>query len=161
MDASTMVLYVGAGKEMPYGSWTFTPVAAFQAANYSQDSYDEVSTNAIGRAVDSYDRWSCKSILGAHVDAVKNLQRFDLVMRLNASWQHEFNADVDTLTYTLIDGTTPHYFTIQAPVEDAFDLGASIGALFGENLEVSLGLDGRYAAEFTAISYNGKIQYNF
>jgi len=120
-----------------------------------------VSTNAIGRAVDSYDRWSFKSILGANIASVKTMQRFDLITRVKASWQHEFNADIDTLNYSLIDGTDPHYFTIQAPVEDAFDLGVSIGALFGESFEVSLGLDGRYSKEFTAISYNGKIQYSF
>ena len=161
MDASTMVFYIGASEEASAGSYTFTPLVAFQAANYSQDAYDEVSTNAIGRAVESYDRWSFKSILGADIASVKTLQRFDLITRVKASWQHEFNADIDTLNYSLIDGSDPHYFTIQAPVEDAFDLGVSIGALFGERFEVSLGLDGRYSKEFTAISYNGKIQYSF
>lgn len=161
MDASTMVFYIGASEEATAGSYTFTPVVAFQAANYSQDGYNEVSTNAIGRAVDSYDRWSLKSILGVNVGFVKTMKSFDLITRVKASWHHEFNTDIDTLNYTLIDGTDPHYFTIQAPAEDAFDLGASIGALFGGNLELSLGLDGRYSEEFTAISYNGKIQYSF
>ncbi len=161
MDASTMAFYIGASEEASAGSYTFTPVAALQAANYSQDAYDEVSTNAVGRAVDSYDRWSFKSILGVNVGFVKAMKSFDLITRVKASWHHEFNTDIDTLNYTLIDGTDSHYFTIQAPAADSLDLGASIGTLFGENLEISLGLDGRYSEEFTAISYNGKIQYSF
>ena len=92
---------------------------------------------------------------------VKAMESIDFITRIKIGWKHEFNADVETLDYTLIGGIDPHYFTIQAPAEDTFDLGASIGVLFGGNLEVSLGLDGRYSKEFTAISYNGKIQYSF
>jgi len=161
MDASTMVFYIGASEEAVSGPVTVTPMFALQMANYSQDGYDEVSTNAIGRSVDSYDHLSCKSILGATVGWVRTMESFDFISRVKMGWQHEFNADVEILDYTLIDGTNPHYFTIQAPAKDVFDLGASVGALFGGNLEVSLGLDGRYSKEFTAISYNGKIQYSF
>ncbi len=161
MDASTMVFYIGASEEAISGPVTIAPLLAFQMANYNQDSYDEVSTNAIGRAVDSYDHWSYKSILGATIGSVKTMKSFDFITRVKMGWQHEFNADSEVLNYTLIDGTDPHYFTIQAPAKDTFDLGVSIGALFGENFEVSLGLDGRYSKEFTAISYNGKIQYSF
>lgn len=161
IDAATMVFYIGASEEADYGSFTLAPVVAFQAANYSQDGYNEVSTNAVGRTVDSYDRWSYKSIVGIRGASVKALKNFDLITRMRASWQHEFNTDTDSLQYTLIDGNDPHYFTIQSPVADAFDLGVSIGALFSENLEVSLGLDGRYSSDFTAISYNGRIQYSF
>ena len=161
MDASTMVFYIGASEEAISGPVTITPLFAFQAANYSQDGYDEVSTNAIGRAVDSYDHWSYKSIVGATIGFVKAMESFDFITRVKMGWQHEFNADIEILDYTLIDGTNPHYFTIQAPAKDTFDLGVSIGALFGESFEISLGLDGRYSKEFTAISYNGKIQYSF
>lgn len=85
----------------------------------------------------------------------------DLITRVRANGQHEFNTDIETLNYTLIGGTDPHYFTIQAPIEDSFDLGVSVGALFGRKLEVGPGLDGRYSEEFTAVSYNGKLQYAF
>ena len=161
MDASTAVFYIGASEEAISGPITFTPVVAFQVANYSQDSYDEVSENAIGRSVDSYDRWSYQSILGFTLGSVKTMESFDFITRVKASWQHEFNTDIESLNYTLIGGTDPHYFLIQAPVEDAFDLGVSIGALFGKSLEFSLGLDGRYSKEFMAVGYNGKIQYSF
>ena len=161
MDASTTVFYIGASKEAISGPITFTPVVAFQVANYSQDGYDEVSENAIGRSVDSYDRWSYQSILGFTLGSVKTMESFDFITRVKASWQHEFNTDIESLNYTLIDGTDPHYFLIQAPVEDALDLGVSIGALFGKSLEFSLGLDGRYSKEFMAVGYNGKIQYSF
>ena len=161
MDAGTTVFYIGASEEAISGPITLTPTFAFQVANYSQDGYDEESENAIGRSVDSYDRWSYQSILGISLGSVKTIKNFDLITRVKASWQHEFNTDIESLNYTLIDGTDPHYFLIQAPVEDAFDLGVSIGALFGKNLEFSLGLDGRYSKEFTAVGYNGKIQYSF
>jgi len=143
------------------GPITVTPLAAFQVANYNQDAYDEVSTNAIGRSVDSYDHWSYKSILGVTVGSVKTMKNFDFITRVKVSWQHEFNAAIETLDYTLIGGADPHYFSIQAPVQDTFDLGLSFGAIFGDTLEFSLGLDGRYSKEFMTISYNGKIQYSF
>ena len=72
-----------------------------------------------------------------------------------------FNADSDTLDYTLIGGTDPHYFTIQAPVEDSIDLGINFGFLFKDSFEFSAGLDGRFSSEYMGVGYNGKIQYTF
>ena len=160
-DASTAVFYIAASEEQRYGQYTVTPMAAFQAALYSQDGYDEVSANAIGRSVEDYDRWSYRSILGATLSTAKPFRSFDLLMRFKANWEHEFNTDIDTLNYSLIGGTDPHYFTIQAPVEDAIDLGVGLGLLFNEDLEFSVGLDGRFSQDYLGVSYNGRIQYTF
>jgi outer membrane autotransporter protein len=160
-DASTMVFYVSASEEAVSGPFTFAPLVAFQAAHFDQEGYDEVSANAIGRAVDSYDRWSYKSILGATAGTVKPMAAFDLIIRGSASWQHEFNTDVDTLNYTLIGGTDPHFFKVQAPVEDLFDVGIHVGALIGGRLEVGAGIDGRFSGEYSAASYNARVQYTF
>jgi len=67
-----------------------------------------------------------------------------------------------TLDYTLIGGTDPHYFTIQAPVKDSLDPGINTGFPVKERFEFSPGLDGvlRRNLSGSVITGNCTIPFN-
>ena len=140
-------------------SGAYDPAAAESQWHGWVSAYGNQGTRDAASGLSGYDVSTYGTILG--VDKSFNNMVVGLSGGTAGSTIDQDDADSEVLNYTLIDGTDPHYFTIQAPAKDTFDLGVSIGALFGENFEVSLGFDGRYSKEFTAISYNGKIQYSF
>lgn len=161
MDAFVMAFYLGVSEEAVSGTLSLRPLFALQVANYSQEEYDEVSQNAVGKSVDEDDRWCCQSILGLDIGSTKEFKKFDLITRFNLAWQHEFNDENEGVGYTLIGGVDRHQFTMQAPVADSLDAGLNFGMLFRKSLEFSAGLNGRFSKDYNAIGYNAKLQYTF
>ncbi len=68
-----------------------------------QDGYTEKSSNAVGRQVDDYDRWSMRTDIGVKASFHKDMVKTILMPEAHVKWLHEFNAVEDQVGYSLID----------------------------------------------------------
>jgi outer membrane autotransporter protein len=160
-DAQNTAIYVGGGKEIIGDYLIITPHASLLANYYDQDSYTEESSNAVGREVESFDELYVQSELGCSVAFYTTLGKLLLKPEFRASWLHEFNADDEDLSYTLIGGTNPYVMTLQAPEEDILRLGAGISAKIGEYLELRTDLDTRTGSNYSDLTLSGSLRYQF
>jgi outer membrane autotransporter protein len=160
-DAKNTAIYIGGGKEMIGDYLIITPHVSLLANYYDQDSYSEDSLNAVGRDVESFDELYVQSELGCSVAFYTTMGKLTLKPEFRASWLHEFKADEEDLTYTLIGGTNPYVMTLQAPEEDIIKLGAGISAKLGEYLELRADLDTRQGSEYSDHTVLGSLRYQF
>ncbi|MCF7848392.1 MAG: autotransporter domain-containing protein [Kiritimatiellales bacterium] len=162
-DADNYALYAGGGKELRLsdGDFLFTPEAALLISYYDQEGYREKSL-FVARDVDSYDRWSYQSRLGAALALEKQAGSVVLKPEVRAYWLHEFNADPDRVGYSLIGGTGGRYILgMQAPSENVFEAGAALRALFSDRLEIALAVDGQFSDDYEAITVSGRAAFGF
>jgi len=160
-DAQNTAVYFGGGKEITGNYLIITPHASLLANYYKQDGYEEKSSNAVGRQVDSFDTLYLQSELGCNLGFYAALGSLTLKPELRASWMHEFNAQDENLTYNLIGGTNPYVMTLQAPEEDIIKLGAGVSAKIGEYLELRADLDTRRGSNYSDHTLLGSLRYQF
>ena len=160
-DTKNTAIYFGGGKEIIGNYLIITPQASLLANYYKQDSYEEESSNAVGRQVDSFDTVYVQSELGCSVGFYTAMGNMMLKPEFRAFWMHEFNAQDENVSYTLIGGTNPYVMTLQAPEEDIIKLGAGISAEIGEYLELRADLDTRIGSNYSDQTLLGSIRYRF
>jgi outer membrane autotransporter protein len=153
-SANQLGFYMGGGKEMAFSEdrLFITPSAALSGSYYMQDSYTEKSTTSVARKVDAYEHLGLQSEFGVSVSYAHDLTRSVLMPEVHANWIHEFNADEEDVSYSLIGGTGDYSFSMQAPVEDLFEVGAGLSWWkrgTKATHEWSVGLDGRFGDGYT------------
>jgi T5SS/PEP-CTERM-associated repeat protein len=160
-DADNVAVYVGGGKEIVGDYLIITPKASLLGNYYNQQSYTEKSSTAVPRSVDSFDTFYLQSSLGCNVGFF--VAKGDVFIRpeLSAFWLHEFNAQEESVVYSLAGGTDSYFLLLQSPEEDLFKLGAGVSAKIGEYLELRADLDGRYASDYSDYTLRGTVRYQF
>lgn len=159
-DAGHWMMKAGVRTELDYKRFVLIPEMSAFAGRYSQDGYVEDSL-LVGRKIDDYDRWSYKSFLGATYAINRPLRRFDLITRVRAGWEHEFNTDPGAIGFALDGGINRYSFDMPAPVEDLFRVGVSFGVFLNERTELTLGADGQMADGYSALNYSGNLRFSF
>ncbi len=161
-SADIFSFYLGTGKEFGLTDFLFIiPVISLQTTYYDQESYREDSSDAVGKDVDGYDRWSYLSTVGATLELRNYFKNSSVTPELHAFWEHEFNTDEDDVSYSLIGGTTGHSFNLQSPVADIVRLGFGISSDVTDNVKLSAGYDIRLGDDYSSQSANAKLIYSF
>jgi outer membrane autotransporter protein len=160
-DAQNMAFYVGGGKEIIGKYLIVTPQASLLANYYKQDAYDEKSTDAVARSVDSFDALYAQSSLGCSLGFYTAMGNMTLKPELRAHWLHEFNASEESLPYSLLGGTGNYTMLLQAPEEDILKIGAGLVAKMSEYLELRADLDTRWGSDYSDYTLLGSIRYQF
>ena len=161
-DAMNLAFYLGGGKEIVGKYLIITPQASLLANYYEQDAYDETSSGAVPRSVDSFDALYVQSSIGCNLGIYMAMGEVTLKPELRAHWLHEFNGDEENLAYTLINGTGGNYnMLLQAPEADVIRLGAGISAKLSEYLELRADLDTQQASAYSDYTVYGSLRYQF
>ncbi len=161
-DAQNLAFYLGGGKEIVGKYLIITPQASLLANYYEQDAYDEESTNAVPRSVNSFDALYIQSSLGCNLAIYMAMGEVTLKPELRVHWLHEFNAKEEDLDYTLIGGTGGSYnLILQSPEEDVLRLGAGVSAKLSEFLELRADLDTQQARAYSDYTVSGSLRYQF
>ena len=161
-DAQNIAFYLGGGKEITTQYLIVTPQASLLANYYQQDAYDEESTTAPPRAVDSFDALYLRSSIGCNLGFYMAMGEVTLKPEIRGHWLHEFNDSEANLSYTLIGGTGGLYnMAFQAPVADVLRLGAGISAKLGDYLELRADLDTQQASDYSDYTLLGSLRYQF
>ena len=161
-DARNIAFYLGGGKEIIGQYLIITPQASLLANYYEQDAYDEKSTTAVARSVDSFDALYVQSSLGCSLGVYMAMGEVTLKPEVRAHWLHEFNGDEETLPYSLVGGNgIPYSMTLQAPEADILRLGAGIAAKMSEYLELRFDLDTQQASDYSDYTVLGSLRYQF
>lgn len=160
-DAQNIAFYLGGGKEIVGNYLIVTPQASLLANYYKQDAYDEKSS-VMARSVDSFDALYLQSSLGCNLGFYMAMGEITFKPEIRAHWLHEFNANEEDLSYTLLGGTGGLYnMVLQAPVADVLKLGAGVAAKMGEYLEIRADLDTQWASDYSDYTLLGSLRYQF
>ena len=160
-DARNLAFYLGGGKEIIGKYLVITPEASLLANQYEQDAYDEKSSDAVARSVDSFDALYVQSSLGCSLGLYTAMGEVVLKPELRAHWLHEFSGE-ESLPYRLIGGDgTPYNMLLQAPEEDILKLGAGIAAKMSEYLDLRFDLDTRLGSDYSDYTVTGSLRYQF
>jgi len=161
-DAQNIAFYLGGGKEITGQYLIITPKASLLANYYQQDAYDEKSTTTVPRSVDSFDALYVQSSIGCNLGVYMAMGEVTLKPELRVHWLHEFNANEEDLSNTLIGGSgTPYKMVLQAPVEDIIRLGAGVAAKMSDYLELRFDLDTQQGGDYSDYTVLGSLRYQF
>jgi outer membrane autotransporter protein len=160
-DARNMAIYFGGGKEIIGNYLIITPQASLLGNYYSQDGYEEKSTTAVARKVDSFDTLYIQSAVGCNVGFYSNIGDLTVKPEFRAFWLHEFNAQDENLGYALVGGTGSYTMQLQSPEADILRLGGGLSAKLGEYLELRADLDARMASGYSDYTLLGSLRYQF
>jgi outer membrane autotransporter protein len=160
-DAQNVAIYFGGGKEISTEYLIYTPQASLLGNYYNQDAYQEKSSNAVGRNVDSFNAFYLQSSLGGSMAWYTGIGNITIKPELRAYWLHEWNANEESLGYTLIGGADNYTMFLQAPEKDLLKLGVGVSAKLGELLELRADLDTRQSKNYSDYTLLGSIRYQF
>lgn len=161
-DAQNIAFYLGGGKEFIGDYLIITPQASLLANYYEQDAYDEKSTKAVGRSVDSFDALYVQSSLGCNLGVYMAMGEVTLKPELRVHWLHEFNNSEEILPYQLIGGNGNAYnMLLQSPEADILKLGAGLAAKMSEFLELRTDIDIRMGSSYSDYTLFGSLRYQF
>ncbi len=160
-DAHSAVGYIGVGKTYRPAQWIeIDPRLGGQVDYYRQEGFTE--TGILNNTYSVYDRWSFTSTLGS--DFSFPFQATDnLLLRpmLHLDWQHNFNADPGSITYTTEGIGSPGTAAIQSPEADTFLLGIGIAADLHERIGIELHLDQQLANGWQSTTASGRFRVHF
>ncbi len=160
-DAQNVAIYFGGGKEISTEYLIYTPQASLLGNYYNQDAYQEESSDAVGRNIDSFSTFYLQSSLGGSMAWYTGIGNITIKPELRAYWLHEWNANEESLGYTLIGGTDNYTMFLQAPEKDLLKLGVGVSAKLGELLELRADLDTRQSKNYSDYTLLGSIRYQF
>jgi len=118
--------YVSGGRDFHSGNWTFGPTAGLQYVHMSTDSFTEQGAGLIDLNVNSHDNDSLRSRLGGRVYYAASDGSVTWRPFLDASWQHEFMENSNSLT-SQFDGAGVGTFTVSAPNDSRESALISVG----------------------------------
>jgi outer membrane autotransporter protein len=160
-SAENFAFYVGGGKEIITDYFIFTPQLSVLANSYSQESYTEEASNAVGREIDSFDAFYFQSSLGCSMAMYMGSEVFTFKPEIRAHWLHEWLGDDETINYNLIGGAETYRLALQAPEEDILKIGVGAAAQFGEYLELRADFDSRHSSNYSDYTLLGSLRYQF
>ena len=154
-------LYLGGGKALRAfdGRVIFTPEASILLSEYMQESYTE--TGLLPRDVDAYDRFSARSGLGASLAVQQEFEIVILRPELRCRWLHEFNADEESIDYSLVGSTADYQFDVAGAEEDLIEAGAGLTCTFNDELSLAVDVDWIFGDDYDAYTVAGRMVYEF
>ncbi|MBN2162721.1 MAG: autotransporter domain-containing protein, partial [Pontiellaceae bacterium] len=160
-DAVNAALYLGGGRELcsSCGHWILTPEASLLLSEYMQEEYTE--RGMVPRIVDDYERFSIRSGLGATLAFLQNVDCILLKPSVHTRWIHEFNADSDTIDYSLAAGSDVYQFEVAATEEDLLETGAGVSCTFNAGLTIGVYVDWLFGEDYDAYKASGRLMYEF
>ena len=131
IDGEQEYAYASGGHDYHYKNWTFGPTAGLQYVHQNLDSFTERGAGMLDLDVNSHDADSLRSRLGGRVYFAAPC--WGIVWRpfLDASWQHEFLLNGNSLTSSF-DGSNGEDFTV--PLAD--DTRDSALVSVGEDIDI-------------------------
>ncbi|VGO15514.1 Outer membrane protein B [Pontiella desulfatans] len=161
-SADNVAFFLGGGKEMSGKYLIYTPQLSFLGNYYSQEGYEEQSSDAVQRSVDSFDAFYLQSSLGCSMGMYMGMGSITIKPEIRAYWQHEWLGDDENVGYTLVDGYNNNYTMIlQAPEKDILKIGIGASAKLGEFLELRADLDSRRGKDYSDYTLLGSMRYQF
>ncbi|MEE9367536.1 MAG: autotransporter domain-containing protein [Pontiella sp.] len=160
-SANNLAFYFGGGKELLSNYLIFTPQASLLGNYYTQDDYRETATTTVGRNVESFDAFYLQSSLGGSLGVYTTLGDVTFKPEIRAFWLHEWNAEDESLGYSLIGGTGNYTMLLQAPEKDIITIGIGSSAKLGDYLELRADLDTRQGTDYSDYTLLGSLRYQF
>ncbi len=168
-DALSAGLYAGGGVAMPLTDYlVLTPEASLLMTYYSHDSYNETSSLALPtKQHDSYDQVTPVSTLGATLALVRKIDfsRYEVAVQpeIRGHWLHDFNAEMDDESYTLVGGVNSISTPLMATEEDLYKIGAGVrfAQWASDSTEVGVDFDYTYGDDYEAYVVSGKVIHRF
>lgn len=161
-NAQDVLLEASVGKNFEYGSFIFTPKILGQMAYYDQESYTEDSLVGTPREVKRFTHYDY--ILGAALTAGTEWQLNESTFSFSATttYKHNFNADADTMKYTLLGGSGQEYsFDTQVAPRNLVGFGVAFGVTVPENVNFTVDANCFMAEHLAGWQAGLKISYMF
>ena len=143
-DVEPFALQMMTGYDMYFNGFGVTPEAGLRYIHVKQDKY----TDTAGQSVKSDDSDIVTGVLGAKIAKSYNLSNGMLLTpEFKAAMTYDISHDNSKSTVTLVNGSS--YSVTGKPLNRfGVELGAGITAELNDNVEVSLGYEGKFRKDY-------------
>lgn len=143
-DVEPFALQMMTGYDMYFNGFGVTPEAGLRYIHVKQDKY----TDTAGQSVKSDDSDIVTGVLGAKIAKSYNLSNGMLLTpEFKAAMTYDISHDNSKSTVTLVNGSS---YSVSGKPLNRFgvELGASVTAELNDNVEVSLGYEGKFRKDY-------------
>lgn len=143
-DVEPFALQMMTGYDMYFNGFGVTPEAGLRYIHVKQDKY----TDTAGQSVKSDDRDIVTGVLGAKIAKSYNLSNGMLLTpEFKSAMTYDISHDNSKSTVTLVNGSS--YSVTGKPLNRfGVELGAGVTAELNDNVEVSLGYEGKFRKDY-------------
>lgn len=143
-DVESFALQMMTGYDMYFNGFGVTPEVGLRYIHVKQDKY----TDTAGQSVKSDDSDIVTSVLGAKITKSYNLSNGMLLTpEFKAAMTYDISHDNSKSTVTLVNGSS--YSVTGKPLNRfGVELGAGVTAELNDNVEVSLGYEGKFRKDY-------------
>lgn len=143
-DVESFALQMMTGYDMYFNGFGVTPEAGLRYIHVKQDKY----TDTAGQSVKSDDSDIVTGVLGAKIAKSYNLSNGMLLTpEFKAAMTYDISHDNSKSTVTLVNGSS--YSVTGKPLNRfGVELGAGVTAELNDNVEVSLGYEGKFRKDY-------------
>lgn len=143
-DVEPFALQMMTGYDMYFNGFGVTPEAGLRYIHVKQDKY----TDTAGQSVKSDDSDIVTGVLGAKITKSYNLSNGVLLTpEFKAAMTYDISHDNSKSTVTLVNGSS--YSVTGKPLNRfGVELGAGVTAELNDNVEVSLGYEGKFRKDY-------------
>lgn len=143
-DVESFALQMMTGYDMYFNGFGVTPEVGLRYIHVKQDKY----TDTAGQSVKSDDSDIVTSVLGAKITKSYNLSNGMLLTpEFKAAMTYDISHDNSKSTVTLVNGSS--YSVTGKPLNRfGVELGAGITAELNDNVELSLGYEGKFRKDY-------------
>lgn len=143
-DVEAFALQMMTGYDMYFNGFGVTPEVGLRYIHVKQDKY----TDTAGQSVKSDDSDIVTSVLGAKITKSYNLSNGMLLTpEFKAAMTYDISHDNSKSTVTLVNGSS---YSVSGKPLNRFgvELGAGVTAELNDNVEVSLGYEGKFRKDY-------------
>lgn len=143
-DVESFALQMMTGYDMYFNGFGVTPEVGLRYIHVKQDKY----TDTAGQSVKSDDSDIVTSVLGAKITKSYNLSNGMLLTpEFKAAMTYDISHDNSKSTVTLVNGSS---YSVSGKPLNRFgvELGAGVTAELNDNVEVSLGYEGKFRKDY-------------
>ena len=154
-DVESFALQMMTGYDMYFNGFGVTPEVGLRYIHVKQDKY----TDTAGQSVKSDDSDIVTSVLGAKITKSYNLSNGMLLTpEFKAAMTYDISHDNSKSTVTLVNGSS---YSVSGKPLNRFgvELGAGVTAELNDNVEVSLGYEGKFRKDYQ--DYTGLINAKY
>jgi len=167
-DAQLASAYIGGGYDMASESTVFTPEVSLEYTAYEQDAYTETGTAAVPRIIDAAEAHSLRSSIGVDITMLNTIAFENVSFKVDGRghWLHEFNPDLDAITFQLEGGTRSYQLTPPSLDEDLVRAGFGISFFNAQkhkpqNVMLRIDFDELFGQHLNAHNLSAKVVWAF
>ena len=156
-DVESFALQMMTGYDMYFNGFGVTPEVGLRYIHVKQDKY----TDTAGQSVKSDDSDIVTGVLGAKITKSYNLSNGMLLTpEFKAAMTYDISHDNSKSTVTLVNGSS---YSVSGKPLNRFgvELGAGITAELNDNVEVSLGYEGKFRKDYQDHTGLSNAKYKF